>query len=91
MRDISVIIVSWNVKDFLRKCLSSIYRFTEGLDFEVFVVDNNSSDGSPGMVKSEFPQVRLIENHSNMGFSSANNQALKTSSGRYRLLLNPDT
>ncbi len=91
MPDISIIIVSWNVKDFLRKCLSSIYRFTEGLEFEVFVVDNNSSDGSSGMVKSEFPQVRFVENSSNLGFSSANNQALKISSGRYRLLLNPDT
>jgi len=89
--DISVVIVSWNVKDFLRKCLSSIYRFTEGLDFEVFVVDNNSSDNTAAMVKEEFPQVRLIANQENLGFSRANNLALNKCAGRYILFLNPDT
>lgn len=91
MFDISVIIVSWNVRDFLQKCLASVYRLTEGISFEVFVVDNNSADGSSGMVKQGFPGVHLIENRVNMGFAAANNKALEISSGRYKLLLNPDT
>lgn len=91
MCDISVIIVSWNVRDFLQRCLASIYRFAEGISFEVFVVDNHSADGSAGMVKQEFPEAHLIENPLNMGFATANNTAFKISSGRYRLLLNPDT
>ncbi|MDD5679709.1 MAG: glycosyltransferase family 2 protein [Candidatus Omnitrophica bacterium] len=89
--DISVVIVNWNVRDFLKKSLESIYRFTEDVDFEVWVVDNNSSDGSGEMVAKEFPQVHLIANKENLGFSRANNMALTKSNGRYVLLLNPDT
>lgn len=89
--DISVIIVSWNVKDFLRKCLQSIYRLTEGVDFEVFVVDNHSKDSTAAMVKDEFPQVNLTVNHENLGFGKANNIALNKCAGRYILFLNPDT
>ena len=89
--DLTVIIVNWNVKDFLKGCLESIYRFTRGIEFEVFVVDNNSSDGSPEMVRTGFPQANLIVNKENMGFARANNQALRKCSGRYVLFLNPDT
>lgn len=89
--DISVVIVSWNVKDLLIKCLQSVYMLTKELDFEVFVVDNNSKDNTVSMVKDEFPQVNLIANQENLGFGKANNIALKKSRGRYVLLLNPDT
>lgn len=91
MKDVSIVIVSWNVRDRLRACLGSIYRFTSGIEFEVFVVDNNSADGSADMVSAEFPDVRLIRNKDNRGFAKANNQALRDCAGRYALLLNPDT
>ncbi len=89
--DLSIIIVSWRVRDLLQKCLRSIYQNTTGLKFEVFVVDNNSLDGTIEMVQNEFPQVELIINTKNLGFARANNQALAQSAGRYLLLLNPDT
>lgn len=89
--DLSVVIVNWNVRDLLRRCLASVYRFTGGIDAEVFVVDNASADGSVEMVQREFPQVRLIANDENRGFARANNQALRECAGRYLLLLNPDT
>jgi len=91
MVDLSIVIVSWNVKNLLRECLESLYKYTSGIKFEVFVVDNNSSDGSAEMVKELFPQVHLIENKQNLGFSKANNQAIIISKGRYIALLNPDT
>jgi len=89
--DISIIIVSWNVRDLLKKCLESIYKYSLDVSFEVFVVDNHSSDGSPAMVRADFPQAVLIENFENLGFAAANNQALAECSGRYVLFLNPDT
>jgi GT2 family glycosyltransferase len=89
--DLSVIIVSYNVRYFLEQCLHSVRRASENIDYEVFVIDNNSSDGSCQMVETGFPEVRLIKNHVNRGYSAANNQALKMASGRYLLLLNPDT
>jgi GT2 family glycosyltransferase len=88
--DLSIIIVSWNVKDRLRNCLRSIFANLSNFSAEVYVVDNASEDGSKEMVRAEFPQVKLIANDSNAGFSKANNQAIKASSGRYVLLLNPD-
>jgi O-antigen biosynthesis protein len=88
---ISVIIVNYNVKYFLEQCLYSVFKALKGIDGEVFVVDNNSVDGSVAVVKEKFPQVKLIENHQNTGFSVANNQAIKLASGKYVLLLNPDT
>jgi GT2 family glycosyltransferase len=90
MFDLSIIIVSWNTRQLLRECLQSLYRYTTGVAFEVFVVDNNSSDGSPQMIRHNFPHVVLIENRENVGFSKANNQAIKISKGRYIALLNPD-
>ncbi|MEN3040489.1 MAG: glycosyltransferase [Bacteroidia bacterium] len=91
MIDLSVIIVSYNVKYFLRQCLQSVARAMEGLSVEVWVVDNASIDGSVEMVREEFPWVKLIANPTNLGFAKANNQAIKLSSGRHILLLNPDT
>jgi len=91
MIDLSVIIVSYNVKYFLRQCLQSVARAMEGLRVEVWVVDNASIDGSVEMVKEEFPWVRLIANDTNLGFAKANNQAIRQAQGRHILLLNPDT
>jgi GT2 family glycosyltransferase len=88
---LSVIIVSYNVKYFLRQCLQSVERALEGLAGEVWVVDNASVDGSVEMVKQEFPGVRLIVNDTNLGFAKANNQAIRQARGEYILLLNPDT
>jgi hypothetical protein len=89
--DLSVIIVNYNVRQFLENSLTSIYRALVGIEAEVFVVDNASDDGSVEMVKAKFPQVRLIENTANVGFARANNIALRQARGRYILLLNPDT
>jgi GT2 family glycosyltransferase len=89
--ELTVIIVSYNVRYFLEQCLHSVRKASENIDCEVFVVDNNSADGSCSMVSSMFPEVRLIMNSNNRGFSAANNQALKLATGRYILLLNPDT
>ena len=89
--DLSVIIVSFNVKDYLYHCLNSVKSASDNIDCEIFVVDNNSEDGSQEMIKNKFPEVRLIINHDNRGFSAANNQAIKLSGGRFVLLLNPDT
>lgn len=89
--DLSVIIVSYNVKYFLGLCLNSVYKAAEGTECEIFVVDNNSSDGTCTMVRNEFPKVKLIANTDNRGFAAANNQAIKIASGKYILLLNPDT
>ncbi len=89
--DLSIIIVNYNVKYFLEQCLHSVERASGDLPSEVFVVDNNSVDGSCAMVQEKFPDVNLIRNDHNLGFSAANNQAVKKSTGRYVLLLNPDT
>lgn len=88
---LSIIIVSWNVKDLLKKCLDSIYQNQGDLELEVFVVDNASTDGTPEMVRNDFPSVSLIENKNNRGFAAANNQAIKLAKGEYILILNPDT
>jgi len=87
---LSVIIVNYNVELYLQQCLLSVFQ-SKNIDFEVFVVDNNSSDDSCKMMKEKFPHVRLIENKCNVGFAKANNQALALSKGEYVLLLNPDT
>ncbi|MDD5341183.1 MAG: glycosyltransferase family 2 protein [Patescibacteria group bacterium] len=88
--DLSIIIVNWNVKDLLRKCLQSIYKKTQGLEFEVFVVDNASKDNSIQMVLKEFPQATLIASNVNLGFARANNLALEQARGKYILFMNPD-
>ena len=90
---LSVIIVNYNVCYFLEQALLSVRRAVEklGQPVEVFVVDNNSADGSVSMVRARFPEVRLIANCDNPGFSKGNNQALRLATGQYQLLLNPDT
>jgi GT2 family glycosyltransferase len=91
MIQLSVIIVNYNVRYFLEQCLHSVFRANETLNAEVFVVDNQSVDGSCAMVRDKFPDVKLIENDRNLGFSTANNQAIRLAKGKYILLLNPDT
>ncbi len=88
--DLSIIIVSWQVKDLLRKNLKSIFNSQTKYSFEVIVVDNNSRDGSLEMLKKEFPQVKIIANLENLGFAKASNLGMKKSQGDYILLLNPD-
>ena len=88
---ISIIIVNYNVEYFLEQCLNSVFKATKNIDAEIFVVDNNSIDGSVEMVKEKFPQAILFDNKENLGFSKANNQAMRVSNGEYVLLLNPDT
>jgi N-acetylglucosaminyl-diphospho-decaprenol L-rhamnosyltransferase len=94
--DLSVVIVNWNVRDLLRRCLHSVAESSKAetpkrLSVQVIVVDNGSSDGSVPMLRGEFPQIKLIANEANLGFTRANNQGLSISDGRYALLLNPDT
>lgn len=88
---LSIIIVNYNVQYFLEQCLLSVEKAIVGLDAEVFVVDNNSVDGSVLMVEQRFPWVKLIANKQNTGFSKANNQAMRIAKGEHILLLNPDT
>lgn len=89
--DVSIIIVNWNTKELLRDCLKSIEEQAGKIDYEIVLVDNNSTDGSVEMVKSEFENVVLIQNSENRGFAAANNQAVRIAKGRYVLLLNSDT
>lgn len=88
---LSIIIVSWNTRDILADCLASVYAHPPTDSFELILVDNASVDGSPEMVKRDFPQVRLIESHENLGFAQGNNLAVPLCQGDYVLLLNPDT
>ena len=88
---LSVIIVNYNVQHFLEQCLHSVKKAAESISAEIIVVDNNSVDGSVAMTKAKFPEITLIENKRNTGFSFANNQAIRVATGEYILLLNPDT
>ena len=88
---LSIVIVNYNVRYFLEQCLHSVQNACKGIEAEVFVVDNSSVDGSVKMVSEKFPDVILIENKDNLGFSTANNQAMSRAKGEYILLLNPDT
>lgn len=88
---LSIIIVNYNVKNFLDQCLNSVFKAITKIEAEVFVVDNISTDGSVEMVQEKYSSVKLIANEKNVGFSIANNQAIKIAKGEYILLLNPDT
>lgn len=88
---LSIIIVNYKVKEYLRQCIESVFSNANNAMNEVIVVDNASDDGSAEMVKEVFPDVKLIENKENLGFAKANNQAYEISKGEYILLLNPDT
>lgn len=89
--DVSIVIVNWNTRSLLERCLASIETGVDGLAVQVLVVDNGSPDGSAELVVDRFPQVELVRNQENVGFARANNQALERALGRYVLLLNPDT
>lgn len=89
--DISLVIVNYNVKEFLANLLTSVDKARGNLVLETFVVDNDSSDGSISYLRRRFPHVTFIENRENVGFGRANNQAIQTATGKYTLLINPDT
>jgi len=89
--DLTIALVNHNMRKLLRECLNSVYQSSTGVRFEAVVVDNHSTDGSIKMLKTEFPQVKLIENKKNLGFARANNQAVRQSRRKYLLFLNPDT
>ncbi len=103
MKDLGIVIVTWNTRDYLRRCLQTVLASEGSLAFEVVVVDNGSEDGSAAMVAAEFPQVRLIAGHGNIGYPAGNNlglrafgyadppEAVALDAPRYALLLNPDT
>ena len=91
LKDLTIIIVNYKTREFLRQCLHSIENSVEGLDFEIYVVDNNSNDGSVEMLIKEFPEANLIVNRQNLGFAKACNQGIRASESKYVLLLNPDT
>ena len=88
---LSIIVVSWNTRQLLDDCLTSVYAYPPQEMFEVIVVDNASHDGSAAMVREKFPQVRLVESPNNVGFAEGNNLAVPLCRGDYILLLNPDT
>ncbi|MCX5875854.1 MAG: glycosyltransferase family 2 protein [Deltaproteobacteria bacterium] len=88
--DISIVIVNWNTKGLLLDCLASVYAMVRDMRFEVFLVDNASTDGSVEAVRAQYPQVSVIQNEQNLGFAAANNKALRLMQGKYALLLNTD-
>ena len=88
---LSVVIVSYNVRELLTACIDSVVKASEGIDAEVFVVDNKSADDTVEVICRDYPWVHLINNKENLGFSKANNIAIRQSEGEYVLLLNPDT
>ena len=90
MIDLSIIIISWKMKDMLRELLQSITRHTEGITYEIIIVDNHSEDGTSEMARTEFPEALLIENPVNRGVAPSRNQALPLAKGRYVLILDAD-
>lgn len=89
--ELSVIIVSYNVRQYLKNCLLTVKKASAEIHCEIFVIDNRSSDGSQEMLRKEFPELNLIFNDTNRGFSAANNQGIIAAKGKFVLLLNPDT
>jgi GT2 family glycosyltransferase len=88
--EISIIVVSYNTKELLLDCLASIFETIKGISFEVWVVDNNSTDGTIEAIKERYPDINTIENKENLGFAAANNQVFRQMKGHYALLLNTD-
>lgn len=88
--DLSICVVTWNARDLTIACLKSLIEYTHCIEYEIFLVDNGSTDGTIEKVRNVFPQVNIIANTSNEGFSYANNQALRLVKGRYAILLNND-
>ena len=89
--DMSIVLVCWNNRDYLKPCLDSLYHAELQCSFDVVVVDNGSTDGSQAMLNEEFPQVQIIQNDSNVGLGRASNQGIEATNGRYVVLLNNDT
>jgi GT2 family glycosyltransferase len=89
--DVSIVIVNWNSKDYLERCVKSVLAWTTGIEYEIIVIDNASFDGGGEMLRACYPQVRFIQSEKNIGFARANNLAFGASSGRQILFLNPDT
>lgn len=89
--DISIVIVSWNNRNYLEPCLRSIYEANNGAEFEIVIVDNGSSDGTQTFLREHYSQITLIENNKNLGLSKATNQGIQATVGRYVLLYNNDT
>jgi GT2 family glycosyltransferase len=89
--DVSIVIVNWNSREFLAKCLTTVFAAPGELAIEVIVIDNASYDGSEAMVRERFPAVSFIQGHENLGFARANNAAAAHARGRHLLFLNPDT
>lgn len=89
--DVSIILVSYNTKDLTLECIKSVYDKTQGIDFDIYVVDNNSGDGSCDAIRQAYPNVKTIQNSENKGFGAANNIAIKQSSAKYIFCLNTDT
>lgn len=90
-KNLSIIIVNYNVTQLLRNCLISIEKYNDGVDYEVIVIDNKSTDSSWGDLIPKFPEVHFMASEENGGFAKANNEAIKTATGEYVLILNPDT
>lgn len=89
--DVSVVIVNYNTEKLLVDCIRSIYEKTKDIDYEIIVSDNNSSDNSINVIKSEFPNLKIVQNSENLGFGKANNEGFKIAQGKYLFCLNPDT
>lgn len=89
--DLSIIIINWNSAEYVRNCLRSLFDNTDGIDFEVIVVDNGSFDPCERIILTEFPKVRFLQSNDNVGFARANNYGAEKATGEYLLFLNPDT
>lgn len=89
--DLSIIIVNWNSREYLKQCIASILAETHGVEYEIVVIDNASFDGSGEMLRKCYPQVQFVQGDRNLGFAKANNAAFHQSNGRHVLFLNPDT
>lgn len=88
--DVSIVIISWKMKELLKVCLDSIYKQTEGINFEIIVIDNDSKDGTSEMIEKNFPDIKLIKNIKNLGVAPARNQGLRAATGKYMLVLDAD-